>query len=167
MSSLHLDKVPDMLQTWKEQQVMELGTLFVPTHGVKKLAARQRWLLGLSSKGKIYLDSGAVGALLERKSLFAVGVKKLEGNFARNDVVTLCEYIEAKEKEKEKEKEHEDYKGKELAQGRINYSSIEMHSMLGKKKQEIEDIFGESSFIIDRENIVLLLRLKPDDKKGE
>jgi len=40
-----------------------------------------------------------------------------------------------------------------------------MHSMLGKKKQEIEDIFGESSFIIDRENIVLLLRLKPDDKK--
>jgi len=165
MSSLHLHKVIDMLQIWKEKQVIELGTLFVPINGVKKLAARQRWLLGLSSKGKIYLDCGAVSALFERKSLFAVGVKKLEGNFARNDVVTLCEYVEGKEREKEKE--HEDYKGKELAQGRINYSSVEMHSMLGKKKQEIEEIFGESSYIVDRENIVLLHRIKADDKKGE
>jgi len=90
MSSLHLSKIVDVVTLWKEKQAVESGTLFIPINGVKKLAARQRWLLGLSSKGKIYLDSGAIIALLERKSLFAVGVKKIEGNFGRNDIVTLC-----------------------------------------------------------------------------
>ncbi|ETN99562.1 glutamate 5-kinase, partial [Reticulomyxa filosa] len=160
MSSLHLHKVHDVLQTWKEKQTVEIGTLFVPINTDKKLAARQRWLLGLSNKGKIYLDAGAVGALLERKSLFAVGVKHIEGSFLRNDVVTLCEFAEKKE-------DGSISHSRELARGKINYSSVEMKSVLGKKKGEIETIFGESTYVMDRENIVLFPHVKQSDRATE
>jgi len=60
--------------------------------------------------------------------------------------------------------DHIHSQGKELARARINYSSAEMNMLLGKKKEEIESIFGESTYIIDRENIVLLPRVKTEEK---
>jgi glutamate 5-kinase len=58
-----------------------LGTRFLPV--TNRLESRQRWMLsGLSTKGKLVVDSGAVSALKDQKrSLLAAGIKEVEGKF--------------------------------------------------------------------------------------
>ena len=39
--------------------------------------------------GKIIIDDGAVLALQEKKSLLAVGIEKIEGDFQKKDIVDI------------------------------------------------------------------------------
>ncbi|MSQ33857.1 MAG: glutamate 5-kinase, partial [Dehalococcoidia bacterium] len=68
-----------------------VGTLFPPS--TSKLESRQRWLLaGLSTRGTLALDEGAVRALRQQgRSLLPAGVKGVEGQFQRGDVVTMVD----------------------------------------------------------------------------
>ncbi|MEZ4904970.1 MAG: glutamate 5-kinase [Spirosomataceae bacterium] len=64
------------------------GTVFAPQESA--LSARNRWLgSGSMVAGRIKIDEGAVQALQKRKSLLAVGIKAVEGDFAAGEVVEL------------------------------------------------------------------------------
>ncbi|MEX5538678.1 PUA domain-containing protein, partial [Pseudomonas syringae] len=65
----------------------ELGTLFVADSD--PITARQQWLAAHSqTAGCLVLDNGAVEAItLKHRSLLPVGVRFIEGEFERGDVV--------------------------------------------------------------------------------
>ena len=64
------------------------GTTFSPRQS--NLKARQKWLAsGSISPGSIAIDDGAFKALQLRKSLLAVGIKEVNGNFIAGEVVQL------------------------------------------------------------------------------
>ena len=45
----------------------------------------------LEPAGPLSVDAGAAGALLSGKSLLAVGVKRVTGDFARGDTVAIVD----------------------------------------------------------------------------
>ena len=63
------------------------GTVFVAGGAAK---AKKAWLAGrLTAKGRLHVDAGAVRALRDGRSLLAAGVQRVEGRFARGDVVEV------------------------------------------------------------------------------
>lgn len=85
-------------KTQKIKDVMEgnfVGTTFVPVKTKKK--SIYYWLLaGSEIKGKVFIDSGAVNAVKNRKSLLFVGVSRLEGNFEKGDTLEVYDENESK-----------------------------------------------------------------------
>lgn len=64
------------------------GTVFQPK--IANLSARKKWLgSGSLIAGIVKIDAGAEKAILKRKSLLAVGVLKVEGNFEANEIIQL------------------------------------------------------------------------------
>tara|TARA_B100000745_G_scaffold116770_1_gene75472 strand:- start:583 stop:1695 length:1113 start_codon:yes stop_codon:yes gene_type:complete len=133
-------KKPGVLQSIRDGKLP--GTLLHANTG--RMAARKQWLAGqLRVSGRLYLDSGAVDVLCRSgRSLLAVGVKRLEGNFLRGELVS-CIHSET---------------GAEIARGLVNYSSEETVRILGKTSTAIQDILGYMSEpeLIHRDNIVIL-----------
>lgn len=70
-----------------------VGTLCKPrTHDGIALSNRDRWLLAAqSSDAIIQVDSGAADAIRARKSLLAVGVKKMYGTFHLKETVEILD----------------------------------------------------------------------------
>ncbi len=118
-----------------------LGTQFTPQPSLGN--ARKRWIAhGLISLGKIYLDQGAVQAILDQgKSLLAAGITKIEGDFISGEAVQLCNSL-----------------GEEVARGLVNYSSDELQQIQGQRSTEIPQILGYmgAETVIHRDNLVLL-----------
>ncbi len=118
-----------------------LGTLFAAEQ--LPLTARKQWLAGhLQTRGKLVLDAGAVRVIKEQgKSLLAVGVKAVEGQFKRGEVV-LCL----------------DERGNEIARGLVNYHVDEVKRIKGKGSDQIEAILGyeDEAELIHRDNLVLV-----------
>jgi len=68
----------------------ETGTVFAPQDN--SLSARNRWLgSGSLVAGRITIDEGAAQALQNRKSLLAVGIKNVSGDFEAGEVVELLD----------------------------------------------------------------------------
>ncbi len=137
-----------IIASGREAQVLErlsqgelLGTLLLPDN--EPLAARKQWIAGnLSSKGSLWLDSGAVDAIVKTgKSLLPVGVLKIEGVFERGEVVS-CFAAD----------------GRLIAKGLVNYSSEEAERIKRHPSKNIESILGyvDASELIHRDNLVLL-----------
>jgi len=104
------------------------GTMFLPK---KNLAAKERWIaFGTKPKGKICVDDGAKNALMHNKSLLAVGVIGIEGNFEAQDVVSLT-----------------DKQGTEFARGKGCISSRQLEKVKGSHNHKE---------IIHCDNIVIL-----------
>ncbi|HHU95266.1 MAG TPA: glutamate 5-kinase [Alcaligenaceae bacterium] len=105
-------------------------------------SARQRWLSShLRVRGKVRLDAGAIKALTEgHKSLLAIGVTEVLGEFNRGDVVACI-----------------DESGKEYGRGLINYSSSDTRRIMGEPSHCITDILGSMSDpeLIHRDNMVV------------
>jgi glutamate 5-kinase len=118
-----------------------IGTRFLPVSN--RLESRQRWMLsGLSTKGKLVVDSGAVSALKEQKrSLLAAGIKEVEGKFQRGDIVNIC-----------------DAEGCRLACGITNYSSADIAVIKGAHSEKIAAILGYDygSEVVHRNNLVVV-----------
>jgi glutamate 5-kinase len=118
----------------------ELGTWLQA--GQAPLAARKQWLAGLArSSGSLVLDEGAVKVLSESgRSLLAVGVKAIEGVFARGDMVACV-----------------GGDGREIARGLVNYSSSEAQKLIGHGTDKIEELLGYQGEpeLIHRDNLVL------------
>lgn len=114
----------------------ELSPRQAPMH------ARSQWLADhLRCEGRVILDAGAAAALLKRKtSLLPVGVKAVEGDFVRGDVVACT-----------------DEKGVEIARGLANYASSEIRMIKGKHTEEIEGVLGYCAQpeFIHRANLVM------------
>lgn len=119
----------------------ELGTLLLPRQA--PLAARKQWLAShLQMRGRLHLDAGAVDKLRrEGKSLLAVGVTKVEGEFRRGEVV-VCLSPE----------------GEEIARGLVNYNAQETRRIMGQASSRIERLLGyvDEPELIHRDNLVVL-----------
>ena len=117
-----------------------VGTLL--TAETPPLAARKQWLADhLQLAGQLMLDEGAIRALLAGKSLLAIGVTAVQGEFERGAAVACI-----------------NPQGQEIARGLCNYASSEARRIARKPSQEIESILGylEEPELIHRNNLVLL-----------
>ena len=118
-----------------------IGTLLLP--GREPEAARKRWLAGhLQVRGRLQLDDGAAAMLRQSGcSLLAVGVRAVQGNFQRGELVACV-----------------DAAGKEIARGLVNYSAGEARRIQGRPSSEIESILGyvDEDELIHRDNLVLV-----------
>jgi glutamate 5-kinase len=118
-----------------------LGTRFLPA--TSKLESRQRWMLsGLATKGKLVVDSGAAIALRKQKrSLLAAGIKGVDGEFQRGDIVNIY-----------------DSEGSRVGCGITNYSSADIEIIKGAHSKKIATLLGYDygSEIVHRNNLVVL-----------
>ncbi len=118
-----------------------LGTQFAPHE--QHSNARKRWIVnGLLPSGQLYLDHGAVNAILKGgKSLLAAGITDVEGEFQKKDAVQLC-----------------DQTGHEIARGMVNYSHQELQQIRGRQSDEIPAILGYPApeTVVHRDNLVLI-----------
>jgi glutamate 5-kinase len=105
--------------------------------------ARKQWLASMVQiQGSLELDDGAVRVLRESgRSLLAVGVKALSGDFARGDMVSC-----------------RDSSGREVARGLVNYGAREARVIMGQPSGEIEALLGylRDEELIHRDNLVLV-----------
>lgn len=117
-----------------------LGTLLIPEDS--KLAARKQWIAGQTqAKGTLFLDDGAVNALLRLgKSLLPVGVERCEGHFERGDRVNCA-----------------DAQGRVIARGLCNYASKDVSLICKTPSQSIPEVLGYmgEAELIHRDNLVL------------
>jgi len=118
-----------------------IGTCFWPL--TDKLESRKRWMVsGLSTRGGLAVDSGAARALRKQnRSLLATGIKKVDGEFQRGDVVTIY-----------------DHKGAILGCGITNYSSADIGTIKGAHSKKIATLLGYDygSEVVHRNNLVVL-----------
>ncbi len=116
-----------------------LGTLFLPAES--RRPSRIRWISGVRPKGSVFVDAGAVTALVNKgKSLLPAGITKVEGEFESGD----CIAVRSPE-------------GIEIARGLSNYDSEQVALILGKKTSEVRTLLGEAAYdeVIHRDNLVL------------
>ena len=108
-----------------------------------KQAARKQWLGSrLRVRGKLFLDAGACRVLREQgRSLLPVGVLRVEGDFARGELVSCV-----------------DPEGHEIARGLSNYNAQEVAAIKGQASARLEAVLGYSHEpeLIHRDNLVLL-----------
>jgi glutamate 5-kinase len=118
-----------------------IGTRFHPL--TSKLESRQRWMLsGLSTRGKLVVDSGAALALKRHnRSLLAAGITEVEGRFGRGDIVNI-----------------HDPEGLRLGCGITNYSSGDITVIKGTHSKNIADMLDHDygSEVVHRNNLVVL-----------
>jgi glutamate 5-kinase len=131
-------RLPDVLA--RIQRGEAVGTLLQPAQGV--MAARKRWIAGqLQVRGRLLLDDGAAQVLRERgRSLLPVGVRGIDGDFLRGDLVTCV-----------------DAQGREVARGLCNYDADDARKIVGAKSDELVQRLGGPGEpeMIHRDNLVL------------
>lgn len=117
-----------------------LGTLLTADN--EPVTARKQWLAGqLSLRGSLTIDAGAVKVLQNSgKSLLAVGIMQVSGEFSRGEVVACT-----------------DEAGNEIARGLVNYDCSEVKKLKGKSSDKIEQLLGYvgEEEIIHRDNLIL------------
>ncbi|MET0308080.1 MAG: glutamate 5-kinase [Sphingomonas sp.] len=114
-------------------------TLFVAE---KSAPARKAWLAGgLTARGTIHVDAGAAHALAQGKSLLAAGATRVEGNFARGDLVVVA-----------------GPDGRQLARGLTEYPSDDASRIAGTRNDAHADILGYAprSTLVHRSHMALL-----------
>ena len=121
----------------------KIGTLFMKKD--KNITSRKHWI-GYSSKisGKLIIDSGAVKAIYNKKSLLPSGIIKVEGDFSHSDTVSIA-----------------GENGEIYANGITYYSSSEIEKILGKPSSKIEKLLGYKDFdeVIHVNNLVIIKEL--------
>ena len=105
--------------------------------------AHKQWLAGhLQMRGTIVIDDGAEKVLNKSgSSLLAVGIKSVDGDFNRGEVVA-CVSLD----------------GKQIARGLVNYNADEVRRLVGQPSHKINEILGyvNEDEIIHRDNLVLV-----------
>ena len=118
-----------------------VGTLFLPQS--KTLTPRKRWI-GFSAQtaGQLTVDDGAAKAMChDGRSLLAIGVKKVDGDFGKGDIVSIV-----------------NQQSLEIARGLINYNSNQVKQILGCRSDRIEQILGQCPYeeVIHRDNLAIM-----------
>ncbi len=121
----------------------EVGTFFQPVK--KRIRGKKKWIaFNPRLAGKIVVDKGGVKAIVEeKKSLLAVGVKEVIGEFEIGDNVSIV-----------------DEKGNEIARGLTNFSSRDIQKIKGVNSKRFPEILGTDTYfeeIIHRDNLVVLV----------
>lgn len=117
------------------------GTLFLPRSN--RLNCRQHWLAyAVVPKGMIFLDDGAVRALVDRgRSLLPSGITRVEGDFGVGDPVSC-----------------RDPEGGEIARGLTAYAASDIARIAGCQSGIISAILGydAGAEVIHRDNLALV-----------
>ena len=137
-------RTPDVLVRILEGE--EVGTVFDPRgsggSGGARLEGRKRWIAFFRrTMGVIRIDAGAARALRERgSSLLAIGVRDVEGEFAKGAPVKIV-----------------DEGGAEIARGLVNYAAADLRKIAGRKSGEFAAILGGAVYeeVVHRDNLVL------------
>lgn len=132
IASGHEDNVVPRLMNGED-----LGTLFTPQS--RALAPKKRWL-GFSAQtvGILTVDDGACRALTTKASLLAIGIRDVEGEFAKGDVVSI-----------------RDLAGQEIARGLSNYDSTELKKIKGLRSHSFQQVLGHAPYeeVVHRDNM--------------
>lgn len=121
-----------------------IGTLLYSDR--KKMSARNQWIADhLQLKGHCVIDDGAIAAVKAGKSLLPVGVKAVEGEFLRGEVIACI-----------------DAEGKEICRGLINYGSDDARRIMGLHSDQIFEELGylEQRELIHQDNMVVTFAQK-------
>ena len=117
------------------------GSLLLPD--AEPLVARKQWIANqLYTRGELFLDDGACAVIRKSgKSLLAIGVQGVKGDFDRGEVVSCM-----------------NRDGREIARGLTNYSADEARKLQGRLSTEIETVLGyvDEPELIHRDNLVIL-----------
>jgi glutamate 5-kinase len=131
-------KQPDVLTRIAAGE--DVGTLFVAEQDA--LPAWKRWIgYTMPPKGRLILDDGARRAIVEQgRSLLAIGVRAVEGEFPKGEVLSLV-----------------DLAGEEIARGLTNYDAASVRIVAGKRTDEIARALGGVPYeeVIHRDNLVV------------
>jgi len=114
-------------------------TLFVAE---RTAPARKAWLAGgITASGTIHVDAGAARALGQGRSLLAAGATRIEGDFARGDLVVIA-----------------GPDGKALARGLAEYPSEDAARILGHRNEAQAELLGYAprSTLVHRSHMALL-----------
>jgi glutamate 5-kinase len=137
-----------------------LHTRFVPKRWVRD---RQFWLLhGMSPRGRLLIDEGAFKAVTraEKAALLPVGVIGVEGNFSRDEAVTIA--VAARDTNKV-------ITGiTDIGRALVNYSATEIQRIMGKRSSEIVGILGyaDGECVAHRDNMVFIPKVTAELSKG-
>ena len=113
-------------------------TLFVAE---RTAPARKAWLAGgITSRGAIHVDAGAAAALERGRSLLAAGATRVEGRFARGDLVTI------------------EGPAGTLARGLSEYDADDAARLIGHRSEEHEALLGYAprSALVHRNHMALV-----------
>ena len=104
---------------------------------------RKSWILsGQAPRGMVNIDDGAVDALVNKgSSLLPIGIKIVDGKFARGDVIKVC-----------------DMNSREIARGITHYDSDDLQRIKGVKSEDVANILGfeHGSVVIHRDDLVVV-----------
>lgn len=90
------------------------------------MSARKHWIAGsLQAQGALIIDDGAAKALRSGRSLLPAGVKAMEGDFDRGDMVLV-----------------KTASGELVAKGIVTYDAEETGKIMGAKSEAIEGLLG-------------------------
>ena len=107
------------------------------------LSHRKRWIaFGRTIHGTLVVDDGAKHALIQMgTSLLPAGVQDVRGNFEAGDAVEIM-----------------DREGVPFARALVNYDSLDIRRIKGRRSQEILSILGHKDYdeVVHRNNLVLL-----------
>ena len=117
-----------------------LGTLILaqgPT-----IASRKRWI-GFAARpaGHLVLDAGARRAIeSERRSLLAIGIVDVVGDFGKGDIVVL-----------------QDQQDREFARGLTNYRAADIRRIGGLRTDQIAAVLGHCPYaeVVHRDNLLV------------
>ena len=102
---------------------------------------RKWWVQSVRVAGSLWIDDGAAKAVRDRKSLFAVGVVRVEGNFVPMNAVKI---IAASD-------------GREIGRGLVSYSAKETERIKGVKSSQIADVLGfpGAECVVHRDDMII------------
>ena len=115
------------------------GTLFEAGVGKR---AHKTWLAGrLTHRGTVHVDTGAIKALTSGASLLPAGAKRVEGRFARGDVLAIV-----------------GPDGSIVARGLAEYDAADAEAICGKRSDALEAILGYAprTALVHRDHLVML-----------
>ena len=109
----------------------------------RAVTSRKRWIgWTAAQRGRLTLDTGAARAITQQgRSLLAVGITQVEGEFSKGDALAVC-----------------DAAGQELARGLSNYSSADLRRIMGQSTERFAEILGHCPHqeIIHRDHLTLV-----------
>ncbi|MGE4322044.1 MAG: glutamate 5-kinase [Sphingobium sp.] len=129
-------KVDSPLTRWEQDG---RGSIFLAAPATR---ARKGWLAGrLTVRGRITIDAGAERALGKGNSLLPAGVARVDGQFARGDVVDIVA---------------ED--GRVIARGLSEYDCGEAARIAGKRSEDIAALLGHvpRSVLVHRDHMAIV-----------
>jgi glutamate 5-kinase len=117
----------------------ERATYFKPSDN--PVRGYKTWIAGnLEPAGRLTVDAGAVGALMQGKSLLPAGVRRVEGSFARGDTVAVLSP-----------------EGREVARGLVAYDAADAIRIAGLRSAEIAEVLGHEAraAMVHRDDMVV------------